>query len=107
MRNDKRLFWATLVKSSPRYDDWRHILDDDDVPITSPNSVEAQLGPEKVEVYRLDVKRLNPGQRDRLIDFIVVKFNERRSAAADAIDKEGFPIRATDVTVEVSMRAFL
>lgn len=107
MKGKAQLFHATLVKDSPRYADWHDILDGDEVIIESPVSFMADLGPEKVEVYKLNIKALRDIQRERLVDWIVRKFNEPRSAAYREIDKRGFPIRAADVMVSTSLRAFL
>jgi hypothetical protein len=108
MKGKTPLFTATLVKDSPRYVDWHDILDSDEVPLESSRTQTADLGDEKnVQVYKIDIRQLRPFQRDRLAAFIEKKFNYPMSAAYRTLDKSGFPIRAEDVTVCMSPRAFL
>lgn len=103
------LWWASLDHSSPRYRDWYGILNDDRVPLLSPFSTHAQLGEEKdVEVYGLDWQNLDGEQSDRLLNFIAHKFGVTQEEVAKDLDRDGlFPIRAADVTVFYSLRAFL
>ena len=96
-----------LVKHSPRYADWKAILQDEEIPLLSRNTVDAQLGGEKVQVYKVDIDRLKPYQREGLVNWIEHKFNTRRSEIYDAIDTEGFPIRESDVILNASVRHFL
>lgn len=107
MKGRTPLFNATLVTTSPRYADWRDILDGDEVPLESAQTQMAYLGEERVEVYKLAIKLLRPIQRDRLAGFIEKQFNYPMSAAYRMMDKSGFPIRAEDVAVSMSPRAFL
>lgn len=107
MMGRTQLYHATLVKDSPRYVDWHDILDGDEVPLEGIQTQMANLGDEQVEVYKLAIKQLRPVQRERLAAFIQKKFNHPASAVYRMIDKSGFPIRAADVSVSVSPRAFL
>jgi hypothetical protein len=95
-----------LMKSSPRYEKWREILQSDEAPIISPTPVKALLGAEMADVYRLSVAKLSFDQRSRLIDFIVEKFNVARATAQSEIEVNGFPIRAEDVVVAFDHRFF-
>lgn len=103
-----RLWWAMLVSSSPRYAAWKEIFGCDAVPLKTPGSTRADLGEEKnVEIYQLDFRAVTPEQKARLISWLSSKFVDPREEIEREIDREGFPIRAADVTVSFSMRAFL
>ncbi len=102
------LFTAVLNSQSPRYSDWRHVLGHDSVPIKSPQVAKANLGDElDVEVYQLDIEALSPEQRDRLVNFVALKFGVAPVKVEEQLESIGFPIRAVDVTVGYSMRAFM
>jgi hypothetical protein len=101
------LWSASLNERSPRYADWRRILGSDDVPLESPHEGMAQLGGELDTVYALDLKKLTPEQFSRLVDWIALQFQERPDHVRKDLTKEGFPIRAADVHVAFSLRAFL
>jgi hypothetical protein len=101
-------FTATLNPQSPRYDAWVRVLGQDVVPLKSPASFLANLGEEAdVEVYALAVEALSIGQCARLVDWIAENFGVAPQLAVQAINGVGFPVRAADVTVGMSMRAFL
>jgi hypothetical protein len=102
-----RLWWATLDRRSPRYADWEKILGSDDVPLQSPASGQTKLGQESAEVYLLDLAQLSAEQRAHLIEFIVQRFKADRREVEQELDKVGFPIRAADVSVAFSLRAFI
>lgn len=115
-----RLWWATLNSSSPRYKTWRDILDGDEVPLKHPAAQRATLGvpaiertagspgmEENVEVYAIDIHAMSDLQIKRLIAFVSAKFHAPAKDVELTIGREGFPIRAEDVTVAYSMRAFL
>src|SRR5262245_41409864 len=95
-----------LMKSSPRYEKWREILQSDEAPIISPTPVKTILGPEMADVFRLNIAKLTADQRERLIDFIAEKFNVARATAQVEIETSGFPIRAADVVVAFDQRFF-
>lgn len=103
----RKLWWARLRSSSPRYGVWRDILGTDEVPVKSPQIVRAELGKQPDDVYELDLAQLNAEQRRRLVDFIVRKFGESRAEVERELDFTGFPIREADVSVAFDMRAFL
>ena len=102
-----RLYTARLLESSPRYQDWRKILLADEVPLENLKSAEAQLGPEKVQVYKLNLERMERVQVDRLVEFIVDRFGASKQDARNTLEYEGFCIRAEDVVLTHDLRAFL
>jgi hypothetical protein len=102
------LWSATLVPSSPRYADWKAILGSDSVPLLAPQCSKAQLGDEETEVFLLDWQNLDGEQSDRLVNFISEKFGTAQAEVWEQLDHDNyFPIRAADVSVSYSMRAFL
>jgi hypothetical protein len=103
----RKLWMAHLVKDSPRYREWLHILGSDEVPITNPRPMAAQLGPELTEVYKLDLDRFERNQMQRLTDFVMQRFQQPLREVRGTLESEGFPIRACDVTVSYELRAFL
>jgi hypothetical protein len=103
-------FWrAHLNPSSPRYPQWRKIFDSDEVPLASPFPIRAKLGPEDFQpIYCLDWNQIVGTPSDKLIAFVVERFNVTpRQAAAQLEDDGVFPIRAADVLISFSPRAFL
>jgi hypothetical protein len=92
-----------LMKSSPRYENWRKILESDEAPIISPTPIMTLLGAEMADVFRLNIAKLTADQRERLIDFIVEKFGVARATAQSEIETGGFPIRAADVVSALSL----
>jgi hypothetical protein len=106
----RKLWEAHLVKSSPRYCDWRVVLDGDDVPLLSPVPVRAILegeGPE--EIYALDLDAFSEDQFERLVFFVSRKFNTPHARVWQEIKARGFPIRASDCCVVFYdfMKAFI
>ena len=95
-----------LMRSSPRYEKWREILQSDEAPIISPTPIKALLGAEMVDVFRLNIAKLTAEQKARLIVFIVNKFGVMYSTAQAEIETNGFPIRAADVVVAFDHRFF-
>jgi len=103
-----KLWEALLNQASPRYLDWRVILDGDDVPLKSPIPRQAQLeGDGNDEVYILDLDRLTGEQFERLVFLVARKFNAPHAQVWQAIKAEGFPIRSSDVIVAFDLRAFI
>lgn len=95
-----------LLTSSPRYENWRKILESDEAPIISPTPIKALLGAEMADVFRLNISKLTADQKSRLIDFIAEKFHVARATAQHEIETNGFPIRAEDVVVAFDHRFF-
>lgn len=101
-----RLWWATLSTRSPRYAEWRAVLDTDEVPLVGPNAISATLeGIGKHQVYLLDLNKLSSEQRDRLVLHVAKKFRVDPEQVAISMRCEGFPIREEDVIVAFSIRA--
>lgn len=103
----RELWWARLDSKSPRYASWLEILGTDKVPLLTPGSGQTKLGEETEEVYLLNWPGLDEGQKRRLLDFLAKKFSADLDEIRSELDKNGFPIRASDVSVFFDMRAFL
>lgn len=102
------LWSAILNPSGPNYETWRKVLDSDQVPLQSPRSVKATLGEEKdVEVYKLDLAAMATHQRERLLGFTARMCGVDLDLIEREVAANGFPIRAVDVIVSISARAFL
>lgn len=102
------LWEATLDPNSPRYNDWKQILESEKVPIKSPAAFECKLGENETDqVYALDIPKLDDGQFRRLVEFIQKKFGVTETEVEAELFRRGFPIRDSDVIVAFSMRAFL
>lgn len=103
----RKLWWASLCKSSPRYEAWRGILASDEVPLKTLQSGVTELGGERVEVYEVDVQSLTALQRERLIRFVEQKFAAPRAEIEHDLDTLGFPIRECDVVVAFDLRLLI
>ena len=102
------LWHAILNPSGPNYERLKPIFGDNRVPLKSPRSVNAQLGPEKdVPVYMLDLSALPLNQRSRLLSMIAQKSGVSISVVEQVMQTEGFPIREADVIVSFDMRALV
>lgn len=102
-----QLWTAHLVSSSPRYSKWNHILGCEEVPLRSPQSYLTPINGISINVYDVDLAKLTPEQRARLVEWISVQFSEPKENVARDLPSEGFPIRCEDVTVAFSLRAFI
>jgi len=101
------LYSAILNPSGPNYERLRKVFDGS-VPLESPHSHLAQLGEEKnVEVYRLNFRAMPLGQRAKLFAIVAASAGVPISIVEGIAAKDGFPIRAADVIVAISMRAFV
>ena len=106
--SENRLWWARLSSTSPRYAAWKSILGTDDVPLVSPGSGDTELiGEGRAEVYLLDLSQLSAEQMERLVDAVSREFSADKSLVREGILREGFPVRAADVYVAFSPRAFI
>jgi len=104
----KALYSAILNPSGPNYGNWHSILGSMQVPLKGVASGTMQLGEEKsVEVYLLDIGALTLQQRSRLLSFAAAKFGAPVYEVEREIAKNGFPVRAADVIVSYSLRAFV
>lgn len=103
----RKLWWAKLNSHSPRYQDWLRILGSDEVPLKSPGSSQTRLGEESDEVHLLDWENLSEPVKERLVAFLATKFKALNTEVRAELEKNGMPIRASDVTVFYDVRAFL
>jgi hypothetical protein len=102
------LYFAILNPSGPNYQSWREIFGDSQVPLKNPTPVKAELGAEKdVEVYLLNLAATTLRVRARLLGTLAQKFRCPVYEVEQELNKNGLPIRAEDVIVSVSMRAFV
>lgn len=102
------LWHAILNPSGPNFERLKPIFGDNRVPLKSPRTINAQLGPEKdVPVYMLDLSALPLNQRSRLISMIAKKSGAAIPEVERVMVAEGFPIREADVIVSFDMRAFV
>jgi hypothetical protein len=104
----RELWWARLTSTSPRYADWFGILGTDKVPLRSPGEGETEfIGEGKVQAYVLNLDKLSEEQFERLITFVAKKFRADREIVRKEVQRDGFPIRAEDVTISYDIRAFI
>lgn len=102
------LWRASLNPSSPRYVEWRKIFDTDEIPITSPFPIKAKLGEEEDMIHAIDWRMLDGLTSERLIEYIANKFAVTPAEVEKQIDEDAhFPIRASDVIISMSPRAFI
>lgn len=102
------LWRASLNPSSPRYIEWRKIFASDDIPIVSPFPIKAKLGEETDMIYAICWDELDGPTADRLVDYMAEKFNASPITVAEQIESDShFPIRASDVIIAFSPRAFM
>jgi hypothetical protein len=103
------LYHAILNPAGPNFEQWRYVLGTHrEVPLESPRPFTAELeGEGKVECYRLDFWALALGQKARLLGFIANKSGVTIGEVEREIKNRGFPIRASDVILEISTRAVL
>lgn len=102
------LWSAILNPRGPNYATWREVLGSEQVPLQSAGSQMATLGEERdVEVYMLNLQAMTLGQRARLVGGLAQRFGTTVSEVEQEIAKCGFPIRAADVIVSISMRAVI
>ena len=102
--------WGTLRSESSRAGDWMEMFGTLRVPIKSPHPVLATApglaGARRF--YLVDVSRLSPEVRARVIDHMAQEFDLPPSEVADGLDGEhGMPILADDVDLSFDARAIL
>jgi hypothetical protein len=94
---------------APRREDWIAIFGDETMPVTSPVPVRNDApGLSDKSFYRLDVSRLTPVQRLRLVEYIARKFDIAECEVSRLLDdpEHGMPILADDVfppTIDMRM----
>lgn len=99
--------WSAILNPhGPNYKSWRELLGSECVPLQSPYPIFTELGAESdVEVYKLDMRALTLAQRARLLVAVASKSEVTVATVEAAIAESGFPIRAVDVIVSISLRA--
>ena len=94
---------ATLLETSPRAADWRHIFGRlTDIPLRGPFAIQMDLpGHPKASAYLLDVSLISSEERLRLVNHIAARFNLDRAEVERDLDAQGVPILAEDVAVYI------
>jgi hypothetical protein len=91
---------ALLDSASPRYAEWRAILDADEIPLLEAFPHWGILeGHGQHLIYVLDLTRLQPEQIERLVQSTMKRFHATAEEVRDGILRTGFPVRAADVMV--------
>lgn len=102
------LWSATLNPHGSNYEMWHSIFGGGRVPLTSSLPVNVTIGNEKdVEAYMLELRAMTLRQRALLLGALAQKFQTPIFEVEAEITRVGFPIRATDVIVTISLRAFV
>lgn len=104
------LYRCTLNPSGPNFDSWKEVFSTHlTIPLKSAYPITADFGDgeKNVEVYLLNLDAMTFKQRARLFGAMARKFQATVAEVERAIREDGFPIRAVDVIVEISMRAIV
>lgn len=102
------LWTSTLNPQGPNHDFWIRILGTSSVPIMSPRWSLVNIRAENnVQVYLLNLRGLTLSQRSRLVVTLAKDHGLSISEVESEIAKVGMPIRAADVIVSFSTRAFV
>jgi hypothetical protein len=102
------LWSAILNPAGPNYQTWHDALGSDRVSLISPRSIMTDMGEERnVEAYLLDLRALTLGQRARLLSAVAKRFGVPVYEVESEVARVGFPIRAADVIVAISLRAVI
>lgn len=102
------LYSAILNPRGPNYQSWRDVLGGEQVPLKSATSVKADLGAEKdVEVYMLNLAAMTLRVRARLLGTLAQRFGVPVYKVEQDLQQNGLPIRAEDVIVSISLKAFV
>ena len=103
-----QLWNATLNPSSPRYIEWRKIFERDEIPLISPVAFAAVLGNERDTVHLLNWHDIVGEESDRLLAYFAQKYKRPVDQIEKEFDDTGhIPIRASDVVIHYSLRAFI
>lgn len=92
---------ATLSETSPRAEAWRAIYGRlDGIPLQSvvPIAVHVPVKGDTL-AYLLDLERITPDERQRLIAHLAASFNYSRETVEQNLDQMGVPILVEDVIV--------
>jgi hypothetical protein len=103
-----QLWKAVLNPSSPRYIEWRKIFESDEIPLISPVSFVAILGNERDTVHLINWHDVVGDESDRMVIYFAEKYKMSHAQVEKEFDNTGHvPIRASDVIISYSMRAFI
>lgn len=104
-----RLWNATLVRSSPRYEDWLKCIGIGDVPLKSCLEKNGNFPGHGVRAcYEIDVTKLAPEQIDRFVAHFAEKFKcTPEEVRREILGEHGIPIWTEDVSIAFSLRAFV
>jgi hypothetical protein len=102
------LYSAILNPHGPNYASWHAIFGDSLVPVKSAASVKVDLGAEKdVEVYLLNLAAMTLRVRARLLGAVAQELGCPVYEVEAEFSRNGLPIRAEDMIVSVSVKAFV
>lgn len=99
---------CSIRDDSPRAADWQKVFGrTTQIPITSwlPTHANLPVG-RGVEVYMLDLDRITPDERQRLIEHLAGRFDIPRTQIEEVLD-QGCPLLADDVIVAIPLRLLL
>lgn len=106
--------FAVISQTSPRYEDWLYVLGSDRTPVTSNVAMPAtspglsrEYGIRNVAMfYKLDITRITPEQRSRIVERIAVKWGLDTALVERDIEDPayGVPILADDVAIILDER---
>lgn len=94
-------FTATIVKGSPRYQEWLDVLGTSEAILKHPIPQVGNFPNGEHLFYEMDPKELTGEQRARLVQHLSKKFNVPVSEVESRLDNEGCPILSDDVIVTV------
>lgn len=101
-------FSAVLDPAGANRDVWLKILGSDRVPLKSAVSHKTDLGSERgVDVYELNLKAMTLMQRRRLAEWFSQTLGKSVNQIEAEFDNWDVSIRASDVIVSISARAFV
>ncbi len=100
---------ANIAPESPRAPTWFNIFGTlEGIPLTKylPDITDLP-GKQNALVYLLDLNRITPIEREKLIEHLAYRFGIDRDIVAASLDREGVPILADDVTVSIPLHLVL
>lgn len=106
MNTDDLLPHCSIIDTSPRATDFFEVFGRlIKIPIKSWLPTRGNL-PDKpnAEIYMLDLQRITPDERSRLIQNIAARFNLPAVEVAQDLTARGCPILGDDITVAIPLR---
>lgn len=100
---------ARIPENSPRRADWIEVFGTEVLPIISPVPVVNDGPTGRREFYRLDVSRITPQQRQRLVRWLSKRWKLPVHEVEKSVDdpEHGVPLLADDLVVAADMRLFV